>query len=814
MDPTSKALETQLHSDYRYRPRKDGPFRECPSEARVTVCLQAMNNPLTAKAIGVLLALSISTAGATPDVNSGEYFNQPYLAGINVVPAWNAGLLGAGVVVADLDSGIRATHVDLAGKIAPGGYDFVNDDDDPFDDEDSLTDGHGTASAGIIVGNWNGVGVGGIAPSARVLPIKITDENNETNGTLISQGVNYAAADPSVRIILLEAVGASTSQEEFNSFISAVAKGKLIIAPSGNAGQASPFNPASSFAALGGAGLVVGSHNGAGDLSNFSNGALGVETNYITAPAEGAVLAGNRADDAYFRVDGTSMAAPQVAAAAALIWGHSPGLSAAQVAQILKISATDIGAAGVDSRTGVGALNIEAALAPIGIITAPVEEEESDDSDASTEDSDDSASDDGESSGDSTDTDSNSSSGGGSGGGAGVALAALVVGGVGYALIGNSSDLDETLVLDEFGRTYELDLETRVSVRNPGPSAKSVVQELDTEEVGETLIERSDFRVSTVYWADRPQALSSFDDPLTDEQSRPARMRIQTTHQGHLHTAFGLNQSLALFDHGLSAQSTAGQLVGGFRSDAFSNPFFGFTSDGYHGAIAYAPKHGLQSGVSFASVDDGNRYGLQSDTSSVHVGLAGKAFGVGATLGLMEEDGNLLGGASGGALSASRAQTFFTMLRGHLDFAKHWSLIGKYTHGLTFADDYEKSLLSNFSQIESNSWGMGIAGRHVFSRGDQLGFGVSQPLRTIDGDVEVSTPYWDPTRAKIGFNSTRTSLVPNGLETSLELFYRKPLGKRAQFITYMVLREEPLHRKESGPQASVIGVMRWRFGSR
>ena len=132
MDPTSKALETHLHSDYRYRPRKDGPFRECPSEARATVCLQAMNNPLTAKAIGALLALSISTAGATPDVNSGEYFNQPYLAGINVVPAWNAGLLGAGVVVADLDSGIRATHVDLVGKIAPGGYDFVNDDDDPF----------------------------------------------------------------------------------------------------------------------------------------------------------------------------------------------------------------------------------------------------------------------------------------------------------------------------------------------------------------------------------------------------------------------------------------------------------------------------------------------------------------------------------------------------------------------------------------------------------------------------------------------------------------------------------------------------------
>jgi len=773
-----------------------------------------MNNSLTSKAIGVLLALSVSAAGATPDVNSGEYFNQPYLAGIKVVPAWNAGLLGADVVVADLDSGIRATHVDLVGKIAPGGYDFVNDDDDPDDDEKSLTYGHGTASAGIIVGNWNGVGVGGIAPSARVLPIKITDEKNETNGTLISQGVDYAAADPSVRIILLEAVGASTSAEEFNSFVSAVAKGKLIIAPSGNAGQAGPFNPASSFEALGGAGLVVGSHNGAGDLSVFSNGAQGVETNFITAPGQDVVAAGNRNDKAYFRVDGTSMAAPQVAAAAALIWGHSPGLSAAQVAQILKTTATDIGAAGVDSRTGVGALNIEAALAPIGIITAPVEEEETDDTESSTEDGEESASDDSETSEDSTDSENSGSSGGSSGGGAGVALAALVVGGVGYALIGNSSDLEETLVLDEFGRTYELDLETRVSVRNPGPSAKSVVQELDTEEVSETLIERSDFRVSTVYWADRPNALSPLDDPLADEQSSPARMRIQTTHQGNLHTAFGLNQSLTLFDQSLDTHSTAGQLAGGFRSDAFSNPFSGFTAEGYHGAIAYAPKHGLQSGLSFASVDDGDRYGLQSDTSSVHLGIAGNAFGVGATLGLMEEEGNLLGGASGGALSASRAQTVFTVLRGHLDFAKHWSLIGKYTHGLTFADDYEKSLLSDFSQIESNSWGMGLAGRHVFSRGDQLGIGLSQPLRTIDGDVEVSTPYWDPLRARVGFNSTRTSLVPNGLETSLEFFYRKPLGKRAQFITYLVVREEPLHRKESGPQASVIGVVRWRFGSR
>ncbi len=767
-----------------------------------------MNNLFTSKAIGVLLALSITAAGAAPDVNSGEYFNQPYLAGIKVVPAWDAGLLGAGVVVADLDSGIRATHVDLIGKIAPGGYDFVNDDKDPDDDETSLTHGHGTATAGIIVGNWNGVGVGGIAPSARVLPVKITDHKNETNGALISQGVDYAAANASVKIILLE-VGASTSAKELESFANAVAKGKLIIAPSGNAKQAGPFSPANSFASLGGAALIVGSHNGAGDLSYFSNGAKGVETSFITAPGQQVVAAGNQSDNAYFRVNGTSMAAPQVAAAAALIWGHSPGLTASQVAYILKSTATDIGAAGVDSQTGVGALNIEAALAPIGIITAPIEEETDEDTETSTEENEDSTSDDNDSSENTTD-----SGGGSSGGGAGVALAALVVGGVGYALIGNSPDLSETLVLDDFGRTYELDLETRVSPRNPGPTAKSVIQELDTEEVSESIIQRSDFRVTTVYRADRLEAFSILDDPSSPEQQSPVRMQIQATHQDSLHYAFGLNQSLTLFDQGLAAQSDTAGLAGGFRSDAFSNPFFGFTAEGYHGAIAYAPKQGLQSGISFASVDNEQRHGLQSDTSAVHLGLAVDTFGVGATLGLMEEEGNLLGGASGGALSAAQAETFFTVLRSHLDLGKHWSLIGKYTHGLTFADDYAKSLLSDFSQIESNSWGLGLAGRNIFAFGDRLGIGLSQPLRTIAGDVQVNTPYWDPVRGAVGFKSTRTSLVPDGLETSFELFYRKPLSKQAQFITYMVVREQPLHRKEDRHQTSVIGVIRWCFGSR
>jgi len=754
-----------------------------------------------------VLAFATTGAGAAPDIASGEYFNQPYLAGIKVVPAWNAGLLGAGFIIADLDSGVRTTHIDLLGRIAAGGYDFVNDDDDPDDDETSTTFGHGTASAGIIVGNWNGVGVGGIAPSAQVLPVKITNDKNQTDGGLISQGVNFATSKANVRIILLEAANTSLSPAEFASLQSAVAKGKLIIAPSGNDNLAGPSNPSSNFATLGGAALVVGSHSGGG-LSHFSNGALGVENNFLTAPGEDTVVAGNQADDFYFSASGTSMAAPQVAAAAALIWAYSPGLTAAQVASILKRTATDLGTPGVDSVTGAGALNIEAALAPIGIVTAPVE----DDEDSEESEDDESSDEDGES--DSDDADSEGSGSGGSGGsGAGVALAALVVGGVGYALLGNNSDLEETLVLDEYGRTYELDLETRITIRDPGPSAQSVLKELNTEQVNETLIQRSDLQMTASYTTNSADALWLVGSDDAVDSERLVRMSMSATYSNGTRYAFGVNKSLTGFHNSLSGQTDTSGLVSAFQTDAFSAPLAGFTDMGYHGAVGFVSTMGWQGGLSFAFTDDQRRYGLKSDGSAVHTGFRRDRWGIGLRLGLLEEDGNLLGGASGGALSVSHARTVSGVLRGHLDFGHKWSVVGKYTEGLTWVDDYSASLVRDFSEIQSNSWGIGLVGRDLFSAGDAFGAAWSQPLRTRDGDARVSVPYWNSALGGIDFKVARTSLVPDGIEQTFELFYRKPLGSRARLITYLVHREQPLHRRGSGGRTSLVGAWQIDFSS-
>ncbi len=112
-----------------------------------------------------------------------------------------------------------------------------------------------------------------------------------------------------------------------------------------------------------------------------------------------------------------------------------------------------------------------------------------------------------------------------------------MVGGVGYALVRNNPDLGETLVLDEYGRTYELDLETRVSVRNPGPSAQSILRELDTEQVQETVIQRSDFSLSTTYSFDR--ALSNPAGWDTNPSERPVRMQMMASHADGVRYAFG-----------------------------------------------------------------------------------------------------------------------------------------------------------------------------------------------------------------------------------------------------------------------------------
>ncbi|MCK5360688.1 MAG: S8 family serine peptidase, partial [Gammaproteobacteria bacterium] len=141
--------------------------------------------------ITCLLALSGQGLAQLPDPQSAEFLRQYGLRTINAFPAWGS-TTGSGIVVATLDTGVNATHVELLGRIAAGSS---------LSDVDSTGGGHGTSVAGIIASNFNGQGIIGVAYEASILALQVTDSNRQATSTSAAAGFNLATARSDVRVI-------------------------------------------------------------------------------------------------------------------------------------------------------------------------------------------------------------------------------------------------------------------------------------------------------------------------------------------------------------------------------------------------------------------------------------------------------------------------------------------------------------------------------------------------------------------------------------------------------------------------------------
>jgi subtilisin family serine protease len=263
---------------------------------------------------------------------------------------------GEGITVAVIDTGIDASHPDLVGQIAPGGYDFVGKDDDPRDGN-----GHGTHVAGIIAAALNnGEGIAGIAPKAKIMPLRVLDDNGRGSTFAILKAMSHAVKKGAkvINLSLGSPPGGILSRGYMKIFgDSLVRKGVLLVAAAGNEGGAVGM-PAqvSSF-------MAVGATNATDKLASFSNfgktisvTAPGVDI-LSTMPTYPCNLSTNHASTVtttYSKLSGTSMATPIVAGAAALIWSQNPTWKPQQVREALEKSAIDLGAAGRDQQFGFG----------------------------------------------------------------------------------------------------------------------------------------------------------------------------------------------------------------------------------------------------------------------------------------------------------------------------------------------------------------------------------------------------------------------------------------------------------------------------
>jgi serine protease len=274
--------------------------------------------------------------------------------------------LGTGVVVAVLDTGIDADHPELAGQLVNGYNAFTqtataNGDFSVVDDGH----GHGTHVAGTIAAlTDNGVGIAGAAPAVKIMPVKVLSDYGGGTFDVLVDGLNWAVANGAdvVNLSLGGTLGAGAIAQYQPYFTAARNAGVTVVAAAGNTGSSSVLYPCA-FDYV----LCVASSNRAGTaISSFSTRNAYVD---ITAPGEAirSTLPGGN----YASWSGTSMATPQVAAAAGLFGSLNPAFTPDQTISRLISTAADRGAAGRDNLWGWGLLDTYAAVGNAPLPPAP-----------------------------------------------------------------------------------------------------------------------------------------------------------------------------------------------------------------------------------------------------------------------------------------------------------------------------------------------------------------------------------------------------------------------------------------------------------
>lgn len=268
---------------------------------------------------------------------------------INASGAWSAAhTLGdaANVSICIVDTGVRYSHEDLNGTRWRGGFDFVNNDSDPMDDN-----GHGTHVAGIAAASINNsLGVAGVA-NVSLYAAKVLDFQGSGTNDVVAQGVTWCVDHtPPHTIISLSLGGLGTSFALENAVAYAIAQGKLVVAAAGNGG----CNDCVLFPAR--LQNVVAVACSEDDRSPCSFSSKGPQVG-IAAPGRNILSTWNAHDASYAYQSGTSMSTPFVSGALALAWSAHPELGATDLRARLYATARDVGALGHDDASGAGVLD-------------------------------------------------------------------------------------------------------------------------------------------------------------------------------------------------------------------------------------------------------------------------------------------------------------------------------------------------------------------------------------------------------------------------------------------------------------------------
>ncbi len=718
---------------------------------------------------------------------------------------------GQGVTIAVLDDGIDEDHPDLAPNliasiIFPEGATGV----------DSR---HGTAVAGIAVGARNGSGTQGVAFNAGLLAYQIGDQDPDNpNANIIDPAAVVQSIDDAIArgadimnmsfgrgktgpLLLSDGTRvdpfipeeiAQQVADRRAAFIRATDAGKLLVVSAGNDGdeldlvaelrgidddnvpvgsvvtEIGPNLPAIAAADPDAANGVIAVM--AVDQNNrrafFSNSCLGAEERCMAAPGVGFL--GAQPGGGTGRIgSGTSYAAPLVAGAAAVVQAAFPGVSSQEAGNRLLSTATDLGAPGTDSVFGRGLLNLDNALTPQGNLTVPT----------------------------STSVD-----------GAKVALSgsslslnsALSLNGAGAELLGEVVTLDD----DNFPFGIDLGRSAVVQSRTTGLDAfigsdlrrtASIV----TDTGGLSLSVAGDDEVDDPYRAE----FAASETSLKEEAPLP-RMQMQSE------LAEGLDMFLA-FNGSSNAETGLVQTLAGtgdfFQPTAFLAPFDQLSGELTGGGTRVSLGDDLDLTVSaFTSTeDDAARQVVMQKIELGYRTVGDIELRLG--YGFMKEDGGFLGSEATGAFgSNSEASSQYLDISLLAPISDKIDLFGAYSQGHTDSSAGASSLLSDYSTIRSEAFGVGLVMSDVAEEGDGLSLIVGQPLRVNKGSADVTVPVGRTEDGTILQRSGRLDLSPEGREIAIEAVYNVALDDESQSLSAgSFVRLNPDHDPNASPDIGV-----------
>ena len=659
------------------------------------------------------------------DYDTVEYRNSVGASGTNAIKAYEAGASGAGIGIGIVDTGINPNLPDFAGRISAASADVAGARG--VSDED----GHGTAVAAVAAAARDDRDTLGVAYEATIVALR-ADEPGSCSGeegcflydSDIARGIDRAVA-AGVRVVNLSLGGEAAGRSVLEAVRRAAGAGIVTIVSAGNDGGSLPDGFAREIAAAApGLVIIAGATNRNGIIASFSNRAGQAQDVYLAAPGSGL-----RAPDhtgQVFSWSGTSFAAPVISGAAALLADAFPNLTGAQIVEILLDSADDLDAAGTDTVSGRGRLNLARAFAPDGAtMLAGTDVAIS-----------------------LTANGTLPSAAGDAGGGAG----------------------DTALFTDSYDRAYELDLSKTFDVQGEAGPMRRTFADAGTIVRAER-IDAGPLRLAMTVGRDAERD-AAFLRPLDAHQAGEARIlaaRIVAAIDDRTAISLGFSEG---------AKSMRDQLTAarGERFVAARDADLGFAALRDTGVAVRRDLGavGLTLSAERGSVIEASRIPGEDRAgySTLAAGIDGSlgAWGkVAVTLSHISEEETLLGGRLATALGGgSGADTTALDARWESELGNGWSIGLDARRGWTAFEG---------GAFTTSAYAADIALRGLFDAGDRMALRLSQPLRIETGGLALDlATAWDPLAGSGTFGTRHFSLSPSGRERIAELAYGGALG--------------------------------------